>query len=339
MRRIVVDKTSTNHQLSIRSFEYENTLPADQVEIDVKAAGVNFSDILARKGLHPDAPEPSFVPGYEVAGVVSTVGESVSKSWLGKKVVALTPFGGYTEKLRVTANYIYDMPPRLSFAEAAGMPVVYLTAWQSLITMGALQDDDWVLIHNIGGGVGLAAIEVARLYNTTIIGTASKHKHPALKERGVDHLIDYNHENWEAIVKHLTGGKGVELILDPIGGTHWRKSYNSLRITGRLGLFGISIALNNRTGRTMSLLKTAIGMPFFHPIALMNGNKAVFGVNLGQIWQEHDKVRKWMDAISTHVEAERFNPSIDRIYSFEDANLAHRYIEERKNIGKVVLVT
>ncbi len=223
-----------------------------EVRIRVRASGINFADILAREGLYPDAPRPPAVVGYEVSGSVDKVGGGVDDALIGTDVVALTRFGGYSDVVTVPAKQVFEKPAMLSHEQAATIPVSYLTAWQLLVVMGSLKPGETVLIHNAGGGVGLAAIDVATHVGATIFGTASAGKHPFLTERGVHETIDYRTTDWPSEVDRLTGGKGVSLVIDPFGGRHWKKSYRALRSGGRLGMFGVSAATDFETARTAS---------------------------------------------------------------------------------------
>src|SRR6188768_115808 len=209
--------------------ETSDPQPGDgQVRIRVRAAGINFADILARMGLYPDAPPPPVVVGYEVAGVVDAVGPGVTSPHQGDRVVALTRFGGYADYVVVPASQAYLFPDRLSDAEAAAVPVTYLTAALALYRMAALTSGETVLVHNAGGGLGIAATQLARLRRATVIGTASVLKHDALRSFGVDHVIDYRTADVEADVKRITKGRGVDVILDPIGGGSFGASYRKL---------------------------------------------------------------------------------------------------------------
>lgn len=308
-----------------------------EVVIRVKAAGINFADIMARKGIYPDAPKPPCVVGYEVSGMIESVGEGVETTRLGAEVVALTRFGGYSEMVRVPVAQVFDKPITLNFEQAAAIPVTYLTAYQLLVIMGSLHAGESILIHNAGGGVGLAALDIARKIGATTYGTSSASKHEFLKQHGFDHLIDYRTQDWLQELQRLTEGRGVELIIDPFGGKHWKKSYKALRSTGRLGMFGISTATESRVG-ALGLLKLVAKMPWFNPVSLMNTNKAVFGTNLGHMWHEAEKVSGWMRTILAGVHEGWVRPHVDKAFPFEQAAAAHQYIEERRSIGKVVLV-
>ena len=136
----------------------------------------------------------------------------------------------------------------------------------------------------------------------------------------------------------MTNGRGVELVIDPIGGGHWKKSYQALRSTGRLGMFGVSAASANGLRGKLGLVKAAWQTPWFHPFGLINKNKGVFGLNLGHMWHERDKVAEWMRALLDGVSEGWVRPHVDKAFSFDQAGAAHSYIEARKNIGKVVLV-
>jgi NADPH:quinone reductase-like Zn-dependent oxidoreductase len=313
----------------------------DQLLIEVKASGLNFADILARKGQYPDGPDKPCVMGYEVSGIVAEVGSGVSREWVGKEVLAMTRFGGQAEQVLVKENQVHIKPERLSFEEAATLPVNYLTAWALIVVMGGLKARESVLIHNAGGGMGLAQLEIARHIGATTYGTASPGKHDFLAERGLDHAIDYRTGDWLPKLMKLTDDRGVELITDPLGGSHWKKSIQALRSTGRLGMYGISTASSDsgsKIAAALGMIKTLAGMPIFHPLSLLSNNRGVYGVNMGHLWHEGDKVAGWIGNILTGVEEGWINPHVDTTFSFADAGEAHRYIEERRNIGKVILV-
>ena len=336
MRRVFITRTGGPEVLELS--DAPDPLPGHgALRIRVKAAGVNFADIMARKGLYPDAPKLPAVVGYEVSGVVDAVGPGTPEDWLGKEVVALTRFGGYADTVVAPLEQVFVKPARLTHAECAAIPVNYLTAWQLMVVMGALAEGETVLIHNAGGGVGLAAIDIGRRRGARLIGTASPGKHEFLRSRGLDAAIDYTQTNWLPEVMRLTGGQGVELILDPLGGGHWRKSYKALRATGRLGMFGVSDAAASGLPWPFNLLSVAASMPWFHPISLMNANKAAFGVNVGHLWDEGAKVRAWASTLLAGVAEGWVRPHVDRTFPLDAAGEAHAYIEARRNKGKVVL--
>ena len=337
MRQIVTTTTGGIDVLKVQQ-KPDPTPRDDEVVIRVRAAGLNFADILSRQGLYPDSPPKPIVMGYEVSGVVEAVGKDVNSSFVSKEVAAMTRFGGQSEMVAVKATQIFEKPNNLTFEQTAAIPVNYLTAYALLIVMGSLHAGESVLIHNAGGGVGLAALDIAKKVGAVTYGTASSGKHKFLAERGLGHAIDYRKQDWLPVLKDLTNGRGVDLVIDPIGGAHWKKSYAALRATGRLGMFGISTVSANGLSGKLNMLKAAIQTPRFHPFGLLNKNRGVFGLNLGHMWHEPEKVAVWMRDLLRGVEEGWVNPYVDRSFSFDEAGAAHRYLEERKNIGKVVLV-
>ena len=337
MRQIV---TTANGDIDVLKIQEkpDPTPRDDEVVIRVRAAGLNFADILARQGLYPDGPSKPCVMGYEVSGVVDAVGKDVNSSFVGKSVVAMTRFGGQSELIPVKATQMFEKPEKLTFEQGAAIPVNYLTAYALLVVMGSLHEGESILIHNAGGGVGLAALDIAKQIGAETYGTASPGKHKFLTERGLDHPIDYRKQDWQPQLMQLTNGRGVDLIIDPIGGVHWKKSYSALRHTGRLGMFGVSTASANGISGKLKMLKAVIQMPRFHPLGLLNKNRGVFGLNLGHMWHEPEKVALWMRDILRGVDEEWIRPHVDQAFSFDDVGKAHRRLEERKNIGKVVLI-
>ena len=178
------------------------------LRIRVKASGINFADILARQGLYPDSPKVPCVVGYEVSGTVDAAGKGAGESWVGKDVIAMTRFGGYSDVVVVPANQVFERPASLTHEQCAAIPVNYLTAWQLLVVMGSLSKHETVLIHNAGGGVGLAAIDIARHIGARILGTASTGKHAFLKQRGLHEAIDYRTQDWTVELTRLTAQRG-----------------------------------------------------------------------------------------------------------------------------------
>ncbi len=308
-----------------------------QLRIRVKATGINFADILARKGLYPDAPKLPAVVGYEVSGIIDAAGPEAVMDWVGKEVFALTRFNGYADTVVVEEHQVFSKPAALLYEQCAAIPVNYLTAWQLMVVMGSLSKDETVLIHNAGSGVGLAAIDIGRHIGCRMIGTASPGKHAFLKSRGLHEAIDYSAGDWYPELMRLTADRGVELILDPLGGSHWKKSYKALRHTGRLGMFGISTAVESSLPGPLKLVAVGIGLPLFNPIGLMNQNRAVFGVNMGHLWHEPDKVANWMAEILRGVDEGWIRPHVDKAFPLAQAGEAQAYIEARRNTGKVVL--
>jgi synaptic vesicle membrane protein VAT-1 len=337
MRQVVIPRHGPPEVFEVR--DVPEPVPASgEVRIRVRAAGVNFADILARIGLYPDAPKPPVVVGYEVAGVVDAVGPDVTFPHEGDRVVALTRFGGYADRVVVPAFQAFRFPDELSDAEAAAVPVTYLTAALALYRMAALTSGETVLIHNAGGGLGIAATQLARLRRTTVIGTASAAKHDALRSFGVEHAIDYRHADVEREVRQITRGRGVDVILDPIGGRSFATSYKLLAPLGRLIMVGVSSMASERRN-AWRVFRAWWGMPAFGPFSLINRNRGVFGLNVGHLWDERRHLQSLMELLMTELSAGRLRPIVARTFPLERAADAHKFIQSRSNIGKVVLTT
>jgi NADPH:quinone reductase-like Zn-dependent oxidoreductase len=339
MRQIWITKAGPPEVLEVK--EAPDPEPkAGEVRIRVEASGINFADIMGRLGIYPDLPPMPVVPGYEVSGRVDAVGAGVEGNWAGRDVFAATRFGGYADIVCVPLNQVFIRPAGMSALEAAAIPVNYFTAWQLVVVMGGLKADDTVLIHSAGGGLGIAATQIARHLGARVIGTASAGKHAELRALGVDHLIDYRTEDFEARTREITNGRGVELILDAVGGDSWKKGYRLLAPTGRLGMFGVSAAVTGKGRNMLAMLSVVANMPWFqfNPLSLMNANKGVFGVNLGHMWGELDRQRGWADRLLELWAQGAIKPKIARSFRFAEAPQAHHFIQDRGNIGKVLLV-
>jgi NADPH:quinone reductase-like Zn-dependent oxidoreductase len=315
---------------------------AGEVRIAVHAAGLNFADTMARVGLYPAAPKPPCVLGYEVAGEVETVGEGVSGLIVGQRVMAGTQFGGQAELAVAQARDVMPMPEHLSFEEGAAFCVNYGTAYAALMIMGGLREGNRVLIHAAAGGVGIAATQIARIAGAEIFGTASAAKHEAIKAQGVDHPIDYRTQDFKAEVKRLTNGEGVDVILDPMGPTSFRKDYRILRPGGRLIMYGLSEAMNENGRDTRAALRSLLRMPtstmpWWNAGRLLNQNRGVFGLNLLSWWRREGGMDRITAPLLSDLNSKQLMPVVARSYPFEQAGDAHRYLAERRNIGKVVL--
>jgi NADPH:quinone reductase-like Zn-dependent oxidoreductase len=234
------------------------------------------------------------------------------------------------------------MPDHLSFEEGAAFCVNYATAYAGLIIMGGLRERGRVLIHAAAGGVGIAATQIARNVGAEIFGTASAAKHDAIKAQGVDHAIDYRNQDFKAEIRQLTNGEGVDVILDPIGPTSFRKDYRILRPGGRLIMCGLSEAMNENGRSVKALLSSVLRiptstMPWWNAGRMLNQNRGVFGLNLLSWWRREGGMDRITAPLLSDLESKRLSPVVARSFPFEQAGDAHRYLAERRNIGKVVL--
>jgi NADPH:quinone reductase-like Zn-dependent oxidoreductase len=310
-----------------------------EVRVRVRASGLNFADVMGRLGIYPDAPPTPCVMGYEVSGVVDAAGEGVTAPRPGERVVAMTRFGGHADVVVVPAAQAIPLPEGMSFEVAAAIPVTYLTAWHMLFAVGHLSPGQVVLVHMAAGGVGIAALQLARTVpGVTVLGTASAAKHEVLREEGCHHPIDYRTADYAAEVRRLTGGKGVHLVLDALGGADWRKGYGLLRPAGMLVAFGVANMASGERRNLWTVLRQFLASPRFSPIALMNDNRAVAGVNVGHLWGEAEMMMAELQAVLGHWRNGVVRPRIDSTYPLERAAEAHRRLQSRQSVGKILHV-
>jgi len=310
--------------------------------IRVKVIGVNFADLLQRMGVYPGTPKPPLIPGFEVAGVVEKVVESPRENEgqdirPGDAVAALSRFNAYAEWVAVPMKNVFKLPPRMPFEDAAAIPVNYVTAFQSMFTMGNLQSGDRVLIHSAAGGVGIAAVQLAKARGLVTFGTAGPSKQDTLRKMGVDHAIDYEKSDFVSVVQKFAPD-GVEMVMDAIGGKSFARSYECLGPMGRLIVYGFS-AVAGADGKKNMLrgLKALLETPRFHPLKLLRDNTAVIGVSLGKMDSRGPVLRKELAQIFDLYAAGKIKPVISKAFPFVEAAAAHQYIHDRKNIGKVIL--
>jgi NADPH:quinone reductase-like Zn-dependent oxidoreductase len=336
VRQVVVTRHGPPEVLQVREAPDPPPPAPGQVRIRVRAAGINFSDILARQGLYPDAPKPPCVVGYEVAGVVDAVGLGVTAHKVGERVIGITRFWGQSEAVVVPADVAFPIPEGWSFEEGAAVPVVYLTAHHMLVRVAAVRTGESVLVHAAAGGVGLAVAELARILSFRVIGLASPAKHGVLREYGVEPLDARDPRWWEAVRR--VAPQGVDVVLDGVGGDSWRHSYQLLKPAGRLVCFGVSALAPGSRRNLVATIWRVVRFPRFGPLGLMGDNRGVAGVNLGHLWKEDALIRPQIEALMRYAREGRIRPRVDRAFAFAEAAAAHRYIHDRKNIGKVVLV-
>jgi len=293
-----------------------------EVRIEVKAAGINFADIMQRRGHYQGGPEPPYIPGLEVAGVVDAVGDGVGRE-VGDEVVCMVDgAGGYSEYATANAMGLFDIPEGLSFEEAAGFPVQYLTAQNCLHEWGGLEEGESVLIHAAAGGVGTAAVQIAREAGAEIFGTAStEEKLEKAASLGADHTINYEEEDFVEVVREKTD-YGVDLVLDGVGGETTERSLDALKEFGRMVVFGAASGRPGRPGTDDILF----------------GNQKIIGYHLGRgIQRKPMKVLASVEDLSTMLAEGKLEVQFDRAFDLDDVADAHEYVESRQSMGKVVI--
>jgi NADPH:quinone reductase-like Zn-dependent oxidoreductase len=309
---------------------------AGEARVRVHRAGVNFADLLARQGIYPDAPRMPFVPGYEISGVVDLVGPGVEGFRGGERVAGFTRFGGCASYAVAKAPFLVPLPEGMDFSVGAAVPVNFVTAYHCLFHTGMLFPGDRVLIHAAAGGVGLAAVQMAKGAGAVVFGTAgSPEKVAFLKVFGVDHPIDYRAEDFVAAVKRITGGEGVDVVLDSVGGQMLARDLCVLRPGGRIVSLGLAAAVGK--SRPM-MLRELMSAPRLQPIKLLETSRGFFGVNILRLFDHRPALGSvLLRNVFDLVTSGKARPVIAAEIPLERASEAHRMLEERSTIGKVIL--
>ncbi|MCP1198817.1 NAD(P)H-quinone oxidoreductase [Notoacmeibacter sp. MSK16QG-6] len=300
------------------------TLRADEVLLAVEAAGVNRPDVFQRKGLYPPPEDASDLPGLEVSGRVAKLGDDVTGLNVGDVVCALTPGGGYAEYVAVPAGHCLPVPSGLSMTEGAALPETVFTVWHNVFQRGALKEGETFLVHGGTSGIGTIAIQLAKALGARPFATAgSPEKCRAAEELGAEKCVDYKQEDFVDVLRDMTGGKGVDLILDMVGGDYAPRNHRLAALDGRIVQIAtlggpkqevdLSVIMRKRLTHTGSTLRPR-----------SNAFKTALAEELRQkVWPliEDGKVR----------------PLIDKTFPLADAAGAHRHMESSDHIGKIVL--
>lgn len=324
MKAILVRKPGGADQLVLG--EYPTPEPGDgELLVRVRATALNRADILQRRGLYPPPPGASPILGLEMAGVVERVGPRCQGWQPGDRVFALLPGGGYAEYVTVPADMAMPIPGNLGFEEAAAIPEAFLTAYQTLFWIGRLQAGERVLIHAGASGVGTAAIQLARDAEAEVLVTAgSEAKLAACRSLGASHAFNYKTGPFAPRVLEATGGRGVDVLLDFVGAPYWEQNLECLATDGRLVLIatmGGGIIDRFDLRRLMAKRVQVTG-------TTLRSRSPEYKARLTQEFAAH-ALPRFADG--------RLRPVIDRVFPWERVAEAHRYMEENRNIGKIVL--
>jgi len=336
MRAIVLRRTGGAGVLRVGEAP-EPAPSAGQVLVQVRAAGVNFADVLARQGLYPEAPRPPYIPGYETAGEVIAVGPGVEGFHAGDRVLAFHLAGGYAERIAVAAEQTLHLPPELSFQSAVVLPLNYGTAFLALHRTGPVEPGMRIFIHAAAGGVGLAAVDLARRAGLEIVGAAGTHyKRERLLAEGVKHVVPSRRVRVDRVARQLFEGKGFDIVLDSVGGPGLRAGLRALRPGGRLVSLGVG-ALSRR-GLLGAILYVLRG-PRVSYLDLLQESRSLCGVNLRRLLGDPALVRLVLERLVADAAEGSIRPEPGRVLPLEEAATAHQLLESRANIGKIVLRT
>ncbi|PWJ85039.1 putative PIG3 family NAD(P)H quinone oxidoreductase [Pseudaminobacter salicylatoxidans] len=297
---------------------------AGEILIQVKAAGVNRPDVLQRKGAYPAPPGASDLPGLEVAGVVAAVGEGVTRWNVDDRVCALTPGGGYAEYAIVHGTNALPLPQGFTFSEAAALPETFFTVWHNVFERGGLKSGETLLVHGGTSGIGTTAIQLGKAFGARVIVTAgTPEKCEACEKLGADRAINYRTEDFVAVVKEVTGGKGANVILDMVGGDYVARNYSAASVEGRIvqiATMGGAVASADFSRLMLKRLVHTGSTLRPRPVEVKAGIAA--GLE-AQVWP----------LLATR----RIAPVMDMIFPLREAWRAHERMEEGDHIGKIVL--
>ena len=310
-------------KLSVR--EVDDPSPdAGQVIVDVEAAGLNFPDTLIIEGKYQFKPELPFTPGGEASGLISAVGDGVEHLSVGQRVIALSTHGAFAEKWAVPATGVIPIPNALDFESAAGFGLAYGTSYHALVQRARLEEGETVLVLGAAGGVGSAAIEIARHLGATVIAAASTvEKLQFASELGADHLIEYTTEDLRTRLEEITGGRGVDVVYDPVGGVFTEIAFRSLAWNGRHLVVGFASGDIPKLSVNLALLKGA----------------SLVGVFWGRsLREEPQRAFQNFVELAELAEAGVIRPRISQRFTLDEYEEAFGVFESRSVMGKAVFV-
>ncbi|MBP12144.1 MAG: hypothetical protein CMA71_01190 [Euryarchaeota archaeon] len=335
MKKVIYPKIGGVDSIEILDVE-EPRASDGEVVVRVHRAGINFADLMMRQGLYGSNPDFPFTPGYEASGVVTSLGKGVEGLELGDRVIAMTGFGGYSEKVSIPRSRVFKLPDSVTFDQAAAIPVTYGTAYHMLFHLGRISPGDSVLIHHAAGGVGTAVAQLCKVAGASVvIGTASAPKREFVESIGVK-FVDRESEDFVKVCKDMTDGKGVHHAIDPVGGRNLMRSYKATRRGGKVYFFGASSAVKGDKRSIISAFRMWLNTPKFNPIKMMSSNKAIFGVHMGLL-DDSTIFEGHLTALSKMLEDNEIDPIIDSIWRFERVAEAQMHMHDRKNRGKILL--
>ncbi len=320
---------------NLKLIEEELPDPADdEVTVEVKAIGFNFADLFALQGLYSATPKGSFIPGLEYSGKVYKKGKNVTEFAIGDNVMGVIRFGAYTTHLNTNFGYLQKLPNGWSFEEGAAFVVQSLTAYYALLELGNLKERDTVLVHSAAGGVGIYANRIAKKFNAYTIGTVgSSAKVDFLKEEGYDEVI-VRGKNFKEQLKSALNGKGLNIVLESIGGKIFAESFKQLSPTGRIIIYGGAQFMSHSSRPNyFKLLYQFLTKPKVDPLSLSDTNRSVMGFNLIYLWNKPGEMKRLIKLI---IDMNLRKPHVGNVFTFDKLPDALRLFQSGKTIGKVV---
>jgi synaptic vesicle membrane protein VAT-1 len=342
MRRVVIHRAGSYDRLEIERASALTPGPGEVV-VDIRAIGVNYADCMVRMGLYASAKE--FVgwpitPGFESSGVVAAVGEGVNDLKLGDRVFVLSLFNGYASQVRAARAYVYPIPERLTFEEAAAFPSVYLTAWYALHELAHPRAGQKVLVHSAAGGVGSCLVKLAKRAGCEVTGVVgASHKVDTVRDDGADYVIDKSRESLWGRAEQIAND-GYDVVCDANGVATLKDSYRHLRAAGKLVVYGFHTMIPKQGGRPhwLKLASDYVRTPRFNPLDLTQDSKSVMAFNLSYLFDRTDVLELAMGDLLGWLDAGEITAPGVTTYSLDDVAEAHRAIESGQTTGKLVLI-
>lgn len=343
MQKIQIDKAGGYDELRLVSAP-DLEPEAGNVLVSVHVAGVNYADCMIRMGLYASAKKYvgwPITPGFDFAGIVERVGPGVSKFHAGRQVFGVTRFGGYATQVSVPEGQVFPLPPEMSLAQAGGVPTVFLTAWYALRELCKLRPGMKILVHSASGGVGGAALQLARAFGCepiAIVGGPGKFE--VAKKYGASEVFDKRAPDlWDQVRR--AAPEGYAVVMDPNGAETLMKSYKALAPTGRLLVYGFSsmIPVNRGKPSYLRLAAKYFKTPRFNPILMTGSNKSVMAFNLSYLFDRHELLAEGMDELVELFAVRKLTPLETRSFPLAQASEAHRALESGTTTGKLVLAT
>ncbi len=341
-RKVVIHKAGSYDRLKIEPIDTPSPSPSEVV-IDVKAIGINYADVIVRMGLYQSAKDLvgwPITPGFEVSGVITQVGKDVSKFAVGDEVIAVTLFNGYSSVLAVEEKYVFEKPESLSFAQAAGLPAVMMTAWFALFELAHPRPGAKLLVHSAAGGVGTSLVQLGKIADCEIVGVVGgTHKVETALSVGCDVVIDKSKQDlWAEAEKHAP--EGYDVICDANGVATLKDSYDHLRRAGKLVVYGFSTMMPKTGGKPnwLKLISGFLRTPRFNPLDLTTDSKSVLAFNLSYLFDRTDMLEAFVSDLQGWLEAGQIKAPPTTEYSLEDVAKAHADIESGTTVGKLILV-
>jgi len=338
MKAIYIKKTGAAEK-AFDIKENEIPIPGErEVCIQVECFGLNFADVLARQGLYPDAPALPSLIGYDVAGYIHSVGHKITEFKKGQRVTALTRFGGYAEYAKTMVEGVAVIPDKLDFPTATALATQACTAYFCTDESVKLHSGDRVLIQAAAGGVGSIIVQIAKSKGCIVYGTASTKKQDFLRELGVDYPIDYTKASFVDKIKSSLGDyPGIDVAFDSIGGKTFKQAFKLLSPGGRLVFIGAASQLKNGKPNIINTIGMAAGFGIYSPIQLVMSSKALIGVNMLRIADNRPNVfQSVLNDVVALWEQGVIRPHVGKVFPAKDISNAHKYLESRQSIGKVV---